>query len=525
MVMLRVRLLSLGLVCFSLLGSIYGQERPGRQFIRGLLETFIESQLPNNAVESGNAPAGITSSIPEMREASQVLQQASDEMAGLVSALQGDLYRARGVRQLLSLAMNVNADAAVLSRRLARATSVESLREPLRKLDQDWHTLEYRLSNTSNLSRTTLGHIERIRQYESKLASMFDVATQVDMAAIDQQASEMLGSLRRLLEDIRYEVTDSNQANRLLQEGRDTYEYLQRFITLTRANSDYTRLNQDFGRLQTEWSRYEKLLRRVNNRYVDRQVQRIDDSVRRLQGLLYIESGQTNRDDVIYSTKLLVRDTDQFLKRINLKMLISLPVARRGAVEAASDFAVGCNDLMELLNEGEDFEVIRDVYLVLHDEWERLSHALQGVSSQQARQSMRDIERSLSELQGQLGIQFDLDRTQATRLADSLHSNARHLQGDIREFFGRPNRYPREFQTTTLKAAADFQANARNLRQRLQNGDKLRQLTAACEQMCASWSALDREIPRFSSSEQAQLYNIRRQLVPQIVQMQTLLVP
>ena len=525
--------LVLSMLCL-MVPDVHAQQQPNRrrQFVQGLLKAFIDSQLPQDQAAPNQprpnrqpaSPGLAPNATPEMRQASQLLAKASDEMSQLVGALQGDLYRAQGVRQLLSLAMNVNADAAVLSRRLARANDPESLREPLRKLDQDWHTLEYRLSQTPNLSRNTLGHIERIRQLETQLASLFNVATQVDIVAVSQEAVQMNSSLRTLLEDIRYEVTDGNQANRLLQQGRDTWEQLQRFTQLSRATTvTYEGLNREFAALEKEWARYESRLRRVNNRFVQRQSQRINDSMRHLQALLYLDIGQVDREDVRHTTTLLQRDTDQFLRRVNLKMLAELPTARRFAIESASDFSTSCDDLLEVIDAGDDVDVIRDIYFIMHDEWARLSSSLQGISSQQARQSMRDIDRSLAELQSQLGIQFDLDRRQAIELADALHANARHVQEDIRDIFGRPNRYSREFQTQTLQAAAQFQAAARDLRQSLSNGDKLRQLTTACENMSNAWTQIDQSIPRFNIAEQTHLQNIRRELTPQVIQMQTLL--
>ena len=535
-VVLKLALLVLPMLCLTV-SDVQAQQQPNRrrQFVQGLLKSFIDSQLPQDPVSPNRpgqarpnrqptSPSVSPNASPEMRQAGQLLAGASDEMSQLVGALQGDLYRAQGVRQLLSLAMNVSADAAVLSRRLARANDAESLREPLRKLDQDWHTLEYRLNQTTNLSRNTLGHIERIRQMEAQLTSMFNVSTQVDVVSVSQEAVQMNSSLRTLLEDIRYEVTDTNQANQLLQQGRDTWEQLQRFTQQARSRAvTYDELNREFAALQKEWTRYEKRLRRVNNRFVQRQSQSINDSMRHLQALLYVDTGQVDRDDVRHTTSLLQRDTDQSLKRVNLKMLAELPTARRFAIESASDFSTSCDDLLEVIDAGDDLDVIRDIYFIMHDEWSRLSSSLQGISSQQARQSMRDIDRSLAELQSQLGIQFDLDRRQAIELADVLHANSRHVQEDIRDIFGRPNRYPRDFQTQTLQAAAQFQAAARDLRQSLSDGDKLRQLTTACENMANAWAQVDQSIPRFSVSEQSHLQNIRRELTPQVIQMQTLL--
>lgn len=514
------------------------QQNRRRAFVEGLLKTFIESQLPSqpqpqprpanprptNTNQRPIISQPPASASPQMRKAGQLLAQASNEMAGLVGAMQGDIYRAQGVRQLLTLAMKVNGDAAVLSRRLSRASDVESLRAPLRQLNQDWATLDYRLSLIPNLSRETLGHIAKIKRYEADLSSMFAVTKQVDAASIAEQAIRMNTSLRSMLEDIRFEISDRATATRLTQQGRDTYDSLQRFIQTSRSlNVTYEQLTRDFQTVEKDWVRYERRLRNVNNRFVQRQVQSINDSVRTMHELLYLAVGQVDRQDLRHSIGLLQRDTDQLLKQINLKMLTELPAARRFAIDAAADFSTSCIDVMEVVDAGDDIDVIRDMYMYMHDEWERLSLSLQGVSSQRAHQSMRDIEQSLHETQALLGIQFDLDRREAIELAVNLSSGARHLQEDIRDFFGRPNRYPQNFQTSSLQSVANFQAAARELQTRLANGEKLQQLKASCDNMSNSWESLNQFLPRFNSAERAHLDKIRREVTPQVVQMQMML--
>lgn len=511
-----------------------------RQFVEGLLKAFIDSQLVDDDQPRRTAPAAGTPNRNQLdatrpptalgreasrkfREAGRLLTQASDEMANLVGALQGDIYRAAGVRQLLALAMNVNADAAVLSRRLARATDVEALREPLRKLDQDWRTLEYRLSQTPNLSPNTLGYIARVKQFEEKLVSMFDVAPQVDLQEVSRTATQMNSSIRSLLEDIRFEVVDVATANRLLQEGRDSYERSRALAQLARTDVPYSTLRREYEQLEAEWLRYEARLRTVNNRFVQRQVQRINDSVRSLHGLLYLDVTQVDRDDLAYTMQILRRDTDQLLGGISLKMLSELPAARNLAVAAAMDFDIACQDFTDVLQAGDDLDVVRELYIYVYDEWQRLKVSLQGVSSPSAGQSIRDIERSLTELQAMLRIQFDFDRTESIELAASLASLAQHVQDDIREVFSRPNRYPRDFQTSSLEAAAQFQATARKLHSGLSDGEKLRDMKVRCDEMASAWNNLDRMIPRFRQPDGLHLASIRRKLTPQVVKMQTLL--
>ena len=199
-----------------------------------------------------------------------MLPQVSDEMIQLVDALQGDIYRVQGERGLLSLAMKVNTGTVVLSRRLVRARDVEVLRELFRILDANWRTMEYRLNQTPNPSPDTLSHIGRIRQLEKKLESMFDVQTQVDLSKILRQSTEMNCLILSLFEDIRFEITDSAIVNRLLNEGCDSYKMSRRSDQLGPTDVPYSTLRQAYEALKLEWLRYERLLRPVNNRLVQR---------------------------------------------------------------------------------------------------------------------------------------------------------------------------------------------------------------------------------------------------------------
>lgn len=512
-----------------------------REFIQGLLKTFIDSQVPTeagrpavqrNRPNQPNQPASEpnqqrAADSPELRRAGEMLTAASNEMSMLVDALQGDIYRAQGVRQLLTLAFHVNADAASLSRQLSYASDVEALRVPLRKLDQDWRALDFRLSQTPNLSATTLGHIQKIQQLQNQLASMFQVQTQVDMNALSQRSSQMNQALRTLLQDIRYEVTDDRLADNLFQAGRSTYEQLQRFIQLTRPNPGtnvrYESLKQEYELLEREWSTYQQKLRQANNRYVQRQTQLINDDIREMNQLLYISNGQVNREDLVYTTRILRGDIDRLLQRINLKMLTELPVAQRYAIEAAGDLDQTCNDFAGLLDD--DLDNIQDMFLYMFDEWQRLSLALQGVQSQEARQSMRDVERSLAGMQSKLGVRLDLDRNAALELAGTLTGDARHLQEDVRDVFSRPNRYPRDFQTSCLKVAAEFEASTREVNDGLERGEKLQSLASRTQTLSVAWNALSQMLTRFAAGDGAHLAKIQRDITPQVIRLQTLLSP
>lgn len=532
------------------------QQRP----VQRMLRTFIDSQLPSDLTpratnSSGtrlgtpqglppsspnNAPTRVPSRQPigsraavpnantlnasnALQTAAQLLAQASNEMSELVSAMEADLLRAPGVRSLLTLAFKVNSDAATLSRRLARSTDIERLREPLRQLDQDWRTLEYRLRQISQLSRATKQQVAKIQQYEAQLAAMFEVPTQVDLNAVNEQALRMNNAMGNLLDDIRYEVADVGQANRLLQEARTSYDGLQAFLNTSRSPTvNYESLTRDFKAYENSWNRYERRLRLVNNRFIQRGAQNVTDATRKIHELLYLNMGQVDRADLAHSLRLIQQNTDQLLDQVTLRMLSELPTARRFSIESAGDFATTCQDTVEIIEAGDDIDVVRDMYTYMHDEWERLSMSLQGIRSPNARQALRFLAQSMEQLQSQLGVQFGLDRYQAMELVANLTTNARHLQDDIRNFFGRPNRYPQDFQTGSLQSVAKFHAASRDLQARLSNGDKLQQLKTSSDNLSVAWENLNQYLTRFGANEKARMEQVYREITPQVIQMQTM---
>ena len=546
--MLRQVLPLLLVIIFASPNFCFGQQQPQQQtrrrrFVEGLMNAFVESQVQSDRVAvpqsaTVQAPTGTradpstprpqpnrsaTAASPELRQAAELLSQASNEMVELVRAMDGDLVRAPSVRQLMTLAFKVRSDAATLSRRLAHATDAAALSEPLRQLDQDWHTLEYRLGQIPNLSRSTTSHLEQVRRLETQLTSMFEVPTQVDLSGVSDQAARMNNSLRTLLDDIRYEVTDTNSADRLLQEGRGTYDSLQKFIATTRsARTDYNQLTSDFKTLEKEWFEFEHHLRPLNNRFIQRQTQQISDAGHRIHQLLYLQVEEVSREDLAHSVVLVQQGTEQLLDLVSLRMLTELPAARRFAIDSAADFYTTGKKTLEVIKAGDNLEVAKEMYIHMHDEWERLSMALDGVQSQRTRQAVSDVNVSLDQLQHQLGVQFAFDRRQAIGMAANLFENARHLQGDVREVFRQPNRYSPEFRSGSLQAAADFQGAARDLGTRLSNGDKLQQLKASAEKLTSTWEALNQAIPQFNPSERSNLQRAWRAMTPQVVQMQTL---
>lgn len=541
-------------VLLLLTTSVAAAQQPNRRnLVQSLLQTLIESQLPQDGSQLGTIPNQRTqpnqnrvaavnrnangnqrnpaqpaatrqvNQSQEIREAGQLLTQASDEMALLLESLQSDRYRANGVIPLLSLAMNVNADAAILSRRLSRATDVSTLRDSLKQLDQNWHALEYNLGLIPNLSRNTLGHIAKIKQYEAALAERFQLPTQVNSVELAREAQRLHDSMRKLLEEIRFEVMDRRQADQFLQDGRKSYEESLRFIEAVRSTASVDQLTRSLQRLETEWKQYDRRLRVVNSRFIQRQVQLVNDSLRIISGHLYLQPNQIDRDELLYTTRIIRNDIDQLLNSVTLKMLSDLPASRNLSVSAAGDLSANCNELIHLIDADEDVDVLRDMFAYLNDEWDRLNLSLQGLTDRKSRTYLRDIETSMHDLQTRLGIHLNFDRKVAMQLALTLAGNARHVEDDIRDAFGRPNQYPREFQSRCLNASSQFTAAARNLHQQISNGEKVRQLQTDSDNLSAAWENLSRFIPSFAAAEQQHLLNIRREITPQVVQLQTLL--
>jgi len=109
-----------------------------------------------------------------------------------------------------------------------------------------------------------------------------------------------------------------------------------------------------------------------------------------------------------------------------------------------------------------------------------------------------------------LGIRFDCDRTESIELAALLASWAKYSQADIRDVFSRPNRYPINFQTNSLRTAAQFQAAAGWLHAGLSNSEKLCGRKVHCEQMSCDWEDMDQLISRFNLTDDGQhLANFR----------------
>jgi hypothetical protein len=501
----------------------------GRQFVQDLLKSLIDSQLPEPRQASPGAQAARSqatierTTTPRIREAARLLTQAAEAMNGLVSDLQADVYRAQGVRQLLSEAMRVNANASVLARRLSYASDIEPLRENLRQLDQDWRALEYRLARTENLSSQTLRQIQLVKQYEEQIAGLFDVLPQVDMEAVVRHATQLTSSLRSLLEDIHFEVTDRAVATRLVADGRRVFDQAQSFVQLTQTPAvTFATVRQAFQALERDWQLFETDLQQVNNRFIQRQTQRIESSNRNLHELLRV-APELDRQDLLHSTRLLLHDLEQFMGQVTLKMLVDLPGARNFAIASTADFEIACKDFAETAEAGDDVDTLRDLYFYVHDEWDRLSTSLQGIRSPQVRTSLRDMSDSVQSIQAILGVTPDFDRSKAINVGSSIVEMATHMQVDIQQFFARPNRYPREFQTDTLQTADRFRKTADKLYAGLVNGTKLRQLKTDSDAVAAEWEALCRLMPRFSNAEQQHLVAIRREVTPNVVEMQTML--
>ena len=509
-----------------------------QQFVQKLLNTLIDSQIPaqpqNRSPGDGRPPAQpsaarrpaatlLRTSSPQVREAGRLLTSAANETTQLVAALQADLGRAPELRRLMNSALQVNAHAAVLSQRLASGAELDSLRDDLRQLDQDWRMLEHYLGEIPDLSRTARESIGRVQDYERQLCDLFDVPPQVNRAELAQHASTLVVSVRNLAEDIQFEITDKPTANRLLLELRSVYEQAQQFQKTTGLASSYERLRSEYQGLHEEWRAFAAQLWNTPYRYVQRQLQRVHTTDRAIYELLWLPAQAVDMAELRHLTDLIQRDTETLLNRVSLRMLTELPAARALQVASATEFRIACDDFHNCVESRERVETLRDLCESMNQYWQPLLAALQGIDSRNVRESLQDVDRSLRELRQVLGIREDFDREATVATVAALIGLADELRVDVQNVFGRPNRYPRDFQAEAVQATNDFQNSAQSLHSRLTNNERLPELRAQVERLAAQWESVARLLPRFTIIEQQEVGEIRRRITPLVVELQTTL--
>ncbi|MCA9199899.1 MAG: hypothetical protein KDA87_20305 [Planctomycetales bacterium] len=496
--------------------------RPGREFVEGVLNTLIESQLPSSSQRTAQ-PSSRRATNVNMRDVQTNLASFSQELSNLVAEIHGSAHVNYGFRAILSDALQTNATATLLTRRAANETNLRNLEAGYQQLDQEWRSLAFKLEQIRNLNARTTDYIRRCNELNQRLGNLFQTRPQVNARELQRNLNDLSSELMHLQDDLEIEVDNRNLRYELQMEGRRLLAIVRRISSMMLdQNTTPSSVRTEYQAFQRQWDPYLRRLREVNSRYVARQVQRIQAADRQIQELLWMTPG-VDRTEIIYLSKQVQTDVEALMNSISLRQLTRLDTDPSRTVRLASSLSGYCDDFVTCVQNGDSDQTLASIFNFLDDEWKGLSSDIQRIDSREARQYDRLISNSLGQLRQILRAAPQMDLERVVQSAAALENYADQFQVLVGQVLNENNRYTREFRNEITNNANRFRQSVEQLHADLHRNVDRRTLQQHATDVVTYWEGMNNQIARFPLETRNRFYDLRNRSTPLVVDVQTML--
>lgn len=503
-----------------------------RDQVDDLLRSLIETELDRRELRTQDRrdefrntspavaqPRNLTSPTREMLEARRILSQISSDAGRLYSQLEVQ-RNVPGVTPNLSDVLKLRARVAVLDQRAQRMNDHRELQEGLRAVDRDWRVVAYRLERIRGLDRRTLALITEINDHSKQLAASFELKPQFDRSAMLRQSVALSTELHNLMDDLKLEVRDVTQQNQLLLTG-GRIEQQARLVTDTVASnrSSYDNVVVEYKQFQNMWYPYATRLRPLENRYLERNIRRIQEVDNTIHELLWLPQTM-DRQQLLHLTTVMKKEVDNFFLRAPLKLLIELPESEL-VIPTAHEFYGLVDNFVDGVNRGENIEDLADSYRYITDGWQSFNRVFGRLSSPAAQQVMNEIEQSIIALRDALHIRDGFDGGQAVEVAASLENLAVHLDRDMRNWLDRSRE---TYRSAALRDSNDFAVITKNIHEMLLTRRDMNQVRGQLADAEQIWRRVRTYTDRAPSSDRYHLQSLTSEITPKLVELRTMIV-
>jgi len=299
-----------------------------REALDNLLKELIQDELLKME-NKNNPPLGAAQPAPKRivnnsLEIHTALKSFTRDCDDLALSLSGDTRRINGLNQILPDLYQLRARSSILADKTQQGNDWSILLDDIKTIDRDWRTVSFKLDQLQGLSQQQDRLASRLDQISADLIKQLDVRPQMDTYKLTQTLASLSVDFENLLEEITYEISDTNDRRNLLLEGRKAQQQVKHMSLLIRDNAEYSTIKTEYERFTSIWSPMMTKLQSYDNRYVERSLRRINESDRAVHELLWLPH-EIDRQQLVYQTSLLKKEVDQFFSRTPLKLLISLP--------------------------------------------------------------------------------------------------------------------------------------------------------------------------------------------------------
>ena len=446
------------------------------------------------------------------------LQSAATDASALYDSLDRQSRYVPAIRPLMADVIKLRARSARLANSIITMDDLTRALPDLKALDGDWRLLSNKLKLASGLDRTTLGLVTALDATDDALARSLQLAPSVNYRDLIQQTSALSSAMDRLMDDIGYELGATSQSRELILQAQKVSQQAKHLSDFAFAQTDYDHLVQDFKLFEQFWAPLASTLRTLDNRWIERDVQRVQQTERDITATLLLQQ-TLDPQQLVFLTQTLQADVDTFFGKAPLKMLMRLPESQQ-ALPTADEFYGVFENFIDCVKRGETREELIDAFRYIDGSWKGFNRVYRPLNSTEAQAVLTSIDKDIATLRGALLITEGFDRTKASELAATIENLAGHLQRDTQSWLSKARP---AYQSEAQREVGDFLAHARELHEAIATGVNMREVRQMSDALFDSWRRVYGYVIRCQTGERAYLASTSSQTTPALVELRTLL--
>ncbi|QDT36602.1 hypothetical protein [Stratiformator vulcanicus] len=446
-----------------------------------------------------------------------------DTFSRLSNELYTELDRMRdrlpAVRNRLADVLRLRARSRLLADRVTNYSQLQQYLTDIQGLDRDWRQISYDLRAVRGLDRNAIRLIDELDRANADISTALKIQNPtLDYRQLVLTSAELRAGMSTLRDDIDIELGRLTNARNLLLIANQAQQQAAHFAGLTLEKVSRDELANEFKRFERVWTELETGVRAYNNRYVERSVRRVRDSESRLRELLLIPQ-EMDTADLIYTTRTLERDVNDFFNKAPLMVLMRLPEASV-ALPTADQFYGVLENFVDNVERNQTPEDIIDAYGYVEDAYRSFERVFRPINSEDAQVVLNEVEKNMRSLQSAMLIEEPFDRRVAGEIAAELENLSMHLDQDVRRWLSR-SRPP--YRDQALRDVQNYVANARALHETVVTGGNVRDIKQRADQMWNDWIRVYQHITKCDTSERPYLARTSSRTTPKLVELRTLL--
>ncbi|MCA8989454.1 MAG: hypothetical protein KDA78_17520, partial [Planctomycetaceae bacterium] len=307
----------------------------------------------------------------------------------------------------------------------------------------------------------------------------------------------------------------------LLVQGRLIEQQVRFMSTAIETSKNRDLAVTEFNKFHELWGPFAAQLWPLNNRYLERSLQRIEQTDRQLHEVLWLDKTLDTRQ-LQRLTSVLTADLDKLFKTTTLYSLMSMQ-NRDVLLRAATDLNIANKKLADSLAANKQLAQLQAEFRALDQSWHQVETAYKGCEEPEILRLLRSSSQTMLSIQNALQLEDAFDRDTAVQILASLENYGEHMQESFSTLVLPNQQYSRRFSIQGLHTAQQFTAFTRNIHYDLAEGVEPEELRARCDTLVRGWKYLNEEfIQKLNGSEREQLSRLSAQITPLMVQLQTM---